>query len=477
MRFEGHHPLRKARPWELYLNEAEGKYRSHGFESTLRRRELEDGHGVSLFILGFNSEGDAVAGVRFHGPLEGSYQAALIEEMSSSPDIGEIARVIDQEVRLGALEGKRGVVERRLDAWSPPCRRAVAVGDARDDVAWRRVCDCRDLRCPHAHRTSDGGPSDRNRVGAFPGRTVPDDRGHVAAGALGGAVVSAPPTGASPRSGTTIRGARFASARVRSTSRPRARSRFAPSCSTSGFVRSERFSRVLREDSSLQLVDRLDEQREQLLQTIPAPKPSIMEEGSRWVYYPGVGRSFALWPPAVHNVAMDRNGNKLTTAEQSRLRTLRVGVIGLSAGHTIAHVLAMEGLVGEIRLADFDTLELSNLNRVPASVLDLGVNKAVVAARRIAEIDPVPSSRGRPRRSPSREPRLLPRWSRRRGRGVRFVGHEVLVREAARDRRIPVIMETSDRGVLDVERFDVDPDRPIFHGLLGDMDSERLAGL
>jgi len=49
----------------------------------------------------------------------------------------------------------------------------------------------------------------------------------------------------------------------------------------------------------------------------------------------------------------------------------------------------MEGLAGEIiRLADFDTLELSNLNRIPASVLDLGVNKAVVAARRIAEIDP-----------------------------------------------------------------------------------------
>ncbi len=38
-------------------------------------------------------------------------------------------------------------------------------------------------------------------------------------------------------------------------------------------------------------------------------------------------------------------------------------------------------------------------------------------------------------------------------------------------------METSDRGVLDVERFDVDPDLPIFHGLLGDMDSEKLAGL
>ena len=52
-----------------------------------------------------------------------------------------------------------------------------------------------------------------------------------------------------------------------------------------------------------------------------------------------------------------------------------------------------------------------------------------------------------------------------------------LVREAARAAGIPVIMETSDRGVLDVERFDLEPDRPMFHGLLGDMDSPTLAGL
>ena len=56
-------------------------------------------------------------------------------------------------------------------------------------------------------------------------------------------------------------------------------------------------------------------------------------------------------------------------------------------GHAIAHTLAAQGLCGELRLADFDHLELSNLNRVPATVFDLGVNKAVVCARRIAELD------------------------------------------------------------------------------------------
>ena len=137
----------------------------------------------------------------------------------------------------------------------------------------------------------------------------------------------------------------------------------------------------------------------------------------------------------------------------------------------------MEGLAGELRLADFDTLELSNLNRIPGSVLDLGVNKAVVAARRIGEIDPylrvvtIPEGI-----TPENLGSFLD--------GLDLVIEEcdsldvkLLVREAARERRIPVLMETSDRGVLDVERFDLEPDRPLFHGLLAGLRSSDLAGL
>jgi hypothetical protein len=54
---------------------------------------------------------------------------------------------------------------------------------------------------------------------------------------------------------------------------------------------------------------------------------------------------------------------------------------------------------------------------------------------------------------------------------------KVLIREVARARRLPVLMATSDRGLLDVERFDIEPSRPIMHGLLGDVDSARLANL
>jgi hypothetical protein len=184
-----------------------------------------------------------------------------------------------------------------------------------------------------------------------------------------------------------------------------------------------------------------------------------------------------LGPRAFRLFRLDRNRNLITAAELERLGRLRIGVVGLSVGHAIAYTLAAQGLCGELRLTDFDDLELSNLNRVPATVFDLGMNKAVVCARRIAELDPylqitvVPTGI-----TPQTVGDFLD--------GLDIVIEEcdsldakVLIREVARKRRLPVLMATSDRGLLDVERFDIEPSRPIMHGLLGNVDSARLANL
>ncbi len=54
---------------------------------------------------------------------------------------------------------------------------------------------------------------------------------------------------------------------------------------------------------------------------------------------------------------------------------------------------------------------------------------------------------------------------------------KVQLRERARQLRIPVLMQTSDRGMIDVERFDLEPGRPLFHGLVGDLRAADLVGL
>ncbi|QIH99358.1 Rv1355c family protein [Rhodococcoides fascians A21d2] len=234
----------------------------------------------------------------------------------------------------------------------------------------------------------------------------------------------------------------------------------------------------LEQDTSLTFLDERETQRNGLHTLLPSPEQSLLEENDRWVYFPWRKTVVAvLGPTAFRHLRLDRNRNKITRSEQNSLGDLTIGIIGLSVGHAIAHTLALEGICGTLRLADFDAIELSNLNRIPASILDLGINKAVVAARRIAEIDPY-------LRIEIVEDGITDDTIDGFFDGLDLLVEEcdsldvkVLAREAARSRRIPVLMETSDRGLLDVERFDLEPERPVFHGVLGEIDSTRLRGL
>ncbi len=196
------------------------------------------------------------------------------------------------------------------------------------------------------------------------------------------------------------------------------------------------------------------------------------------VHFPWRNRAIRVpGPRAFRDVRSERNQYKLTPDDMERLRTKKVGVIGLSVGASIAYTMAQESLCGELRLADHDEIELSNLNRLPASLLDLGQNKADVLARRLAELDPYLDVRiYREGLSETSMGDFL--------RGLDLVIEEcdsfdmkVAVRLAAAEMGIPVIMETTDRGLLDVERFDLEPGRPPFHGLLGDVDPRKLDDL
>lgn len=234
----------------------------------------------------------------------------------------------------------------------------------------------------------------------------------------------------------------------------------------------------LRADPTVEVVDRLDAQLANLRGLRPAPDSTLLGEGTRWAYYPWRRAVVAvLGPRGFRALRLDRNRNNITTPEQTRLSSLTIGVAGLSVGHVIAHTLAVQGLCGRLRLADFDHLELSNLNRVPATVFDLGLNKAQVAARRIAELDPYLAvdvfDAGI---TTDTIDAFLD--------GLDIVIEEcdsldmkVALRLAARDRNVPVLMATSDRGRVDVERFDQDPERPVMHGLLDQLDIELVAGM
>ncbi|MFT4753726.1 MAG: molybdopterin/thiamine biosynthesis adenylyltransferase [Salibacteraceae bacterium] len=200
-----------------------------------------------------------------------------------------------------------------------------------------------------------------------------------------------------------------------------------------------------------------------------------------WVFYPWVNKLVHILDETEFiELRTNRNQNKITIAERDVLATKSIGIIGLSVGQSIALTLIMERGCGEVRLADFDALELSNLNRIRTPLYNLGILKVVATAREIAEIDPFIKVKifKEGVTSDNMEEFML-------GDGKLDIlvdecdglDMKIQAREFAKKHAIPVIMDTSDRGMLDVERFDLEPNRPIFHGRVEGIDSSKLKGL
>jgi molybdopterin/thiamine biosynthesis adenylyltransferase/nitroreductase len=206
-----------------------------------------------------------------------------------------------------------------------------------------------------------------------------------------------------------------------------------------------------------------------------------LDEYGVWVFYPWSGELVHLLPEEEYlEVRLNRNLNKITAAERARLANFSVGVVGLSVGNAVALTLAQEGVGGHLKLADFDILELGNMNRIRAGVHQLGLKKTVLAARQIFEFNPWMNIS------------LFHDGVNADNMDEFLVGDHALdvlvdecdsieikylLRERARALGLPVVMEASDRGILDIERFDLEPDRPLFHGIAPSMDTSRVEEL
>jgi hypothetical protein len=129
-------------------------------------------------------------------------------------------------------------------------------------------------------------------------------------------------------------------------------------------------------------------EREGFIEEIIAARGGRASYGT-WVYFPWETKVVHLLNRDEYfEVITNRNRDKITQDEQHELRNKSIGVIGLSVGGEAAVTVAQEHLCGHIVLADFDRLDLSNLNRLHAGCDELGQPKSMIVARRIAKIDP-----------------------------------------------------------------------------------------
>jgi len=201
-------------------------------------------------------------------------------------------------------------------------------------------------------------------------------------------------------------------------------------------------------------------------------KEKSINEYGVWVFYPWSNRLVHLLDEKEFiEVRTNRNKNKISEEEQQTLLTKKIGVIGLSVGQSVAVTIAMERVCNEIVLADFDTLELSNLNRIRTGVHNLGVKKVVAVAREISEIDPFIKVHCF---IDGINEHNIDSFLKHNDQLDLVIdecddfGIKILTRLKAREYGIPLLMEASDRGCIDIERYDLNDKLPIFHGLLDD---------
>lgn len=201
-----------------------------------------------------------------------------------------------------------------------------------------------------------------------------------------------------------------------------------------------------------------------------------------WVYYPWINTVVRTLPENEFiELRTNRNKYKITEDEFELLQKKKLGVVGLSVGRAVAITAAMERICGGLRLADFDKLDLSNLNRIRTSLTSLGINKAVSVAQEIALIDPFMDVEVfEAGLTEANMDEFFGEGDKQLDLFVEACDEleiKIISRFKARQKGIPVLMEASDRCVVDVERFDLEPDRPILHNLLGDIDIAHLKSI
>jgi molybdopterin/thiamine biosynthesis adenylyltransferase len=114
-----------------------------------------------------------------------------------------------------------------------------------------------------------------------------------------------------------------------------------------------------------------------------------LEDKFNWVYFPWDKKLVACLSDDLHyRLITARNRNMVTKEEHELLRRVNIGIIGLSVGQSSALSLVGAGISRNLKLADFDTLSGSNLNRLDGGIDEIGLIKTQLVARRILKLNP-----------------------------------------------------------------------------------------
>ena len=159
----------------------------------------------------------------------------------------------------------------------------------------------------------------------------------------------------------------------------------------------------------------------------------------------------------------NRNQDLITTEEQKKLSDYKVAVLGMSVGSNIAFVLTQARISKKITLADNDELDTTNLNRIFAGIHQIGLNKTIIASRKIYEDNPYADVKIYPDgvTKENLEPLLENKKIDCIIEEIDDIKMKIETRKLALKYKIPVVMITDngDGVILHVERYDLGHDK------------------
>jgi molybdopterin/thiamine biosynthesis adenylyltransferase len=180
-------------------------------------------------------------------------------------------------------------------------------------------------------------------------------------------------------------------------------------------------------------------------------------------------------------VKTGRNKNLVTKNEQDKYYQSIIGIAGLSVGSHAATTIAMSCGSKNIKIADPDEVSLSNLNRVRYGLEEVSQNKTSLVEKFIYNTNPYSKvycyKGGLDEVNAVEffdEPKLDILVEE-----MDNLAMKIFLREEAKKRGIPVIMATDngDNVIVDIERYDQEPNLELFNGVVGHITLEDFKNM
>lgn len=188
-----------------------------------------------------------------------------------------------------------------------------------------------------------------------------------------------------------------------------------------------------------------------------------------WIFYEEESRLLhTLSEDAYFRVLSNRNQNVLTRDDLNTIRKSKICIFGQSIGGNVAVLCAHSGF-GTLSIADFDTLDPTNLNRVYYGTSeDVGRLKVDIVAERMWSINPYMNIDISNTIIDESNLDIFLTDGKVIVELIDDFFMKVKIREVARAKKIPVVMTTNlgRRMLIDIERYDLAKETKLFNGLV-----------